>query len=217
MAASGQKRKKMTVNKVIRMSYKTLDSCFAKAATAGVLSLVLLMPGLLSASELRLHYQALEKLLRRQVFTESGRHYLIGNLGSRCTYAYLANPRVTPQADRLRITADFRGRAAATLLGECVGPAEAFNVSATGVPVYRQGVLRLNDVKVDHSNPLYADLIRAFLESLQYSLVEEVQKLAQQVSGTGGYEMRVPTLSVHTVRVGVEAIVFSFDIAVQVR
>ncbi len=115
------------------------------------------------------------------------------------------------------MTANFSGRAAATLLGECVGPAEAFRVSATGVPVYRQGVLRLNDVKVDHANPLYADLIRAFLESLQYSLVEDVQQLAQQVSETGEYEMRVPTLSVHTIRVGAEAIVFSFDIAVQVR
>ena len=52
---------------------------------------------------------------------------------------------------------------------------------------------------------------------LQYSLVEEVQKLAQQVSETGDYEMRVPTLSVNAIRVGVEAIVFSFDIAVQVR
>jgi hypothetical protein len=199
------------------MSYKTLDFCFAKAATVGVLIFVLLMPGLLSASELRLHYQALENLLRRQVFTESGRHYLIGNLGSRCTYAYLENPRMMAQANRFRITANFSGRAAATLLGECVGPAEAFNVSATGVPVYRQGVLRLNEVKVEHSNPLYADLIRTFLESLQYSLVEEVQKLAQRVSETGDYEMRVPTLSVHAIRVDVEAIVFSFDIAVQVR
>ncbi len=199
------------------MSCKRLGGHYAKSVTVVMLICALLMPGWLSASELRLYYQALDKILRQQVFTESGRHYLIGNLSSRCTYAYLENPRVMAEANRLRMTANFSGRAAATLLGECIGPAEAFRVSATGVPVYKQGMLRLNDVKVEHANRLYADLIRAFLESLQYSLVDEVQQLAQQASEKSNYQIRVPTLSVNAIRVGAEAIVLSFDISVQVR
>ncbi len=91
---------------------KTLDYCFLNVVLAGVFTFVLLTPGLLSASELRVHYQTLEKLLLQQVFNESGRRYLNGDLSSRCNYAYLENPRVMAQADRLRITAHFSARAA---------------------------------------------------------------------------------------------------------
>lgn len=83
----------------------------------------------------------------------------------------------------------------------------------TGVPMYKDGVLYLDNVWLESADQLYSDLIRTFLgdtvtQSLRYPLFEEMQRLTRQASEQDNYEIRVPSLSVEAIRVTPGAIVF---------
>ncbi len=92
----------------------------------------------------------------------------------------------------------------------------------TGVPVYRDGVLRLEQTRLEPADGLYGGLIRAVLgdvleQSLQYPLLQDLQRFVRKVSMQSPYEVRMRDLDVHTVRVEAEAIVFMFDFSMDVK
>lgn len=184
--------------------------------------LALLMPATTVGAELRVYYSALEALLREQVFTDGGRAYVVGDRKTRCNYAYLEKPQVGAQKAQLRVRAHFDSLTALELGGDCVGPAQAFDVSMTGVPVYRDGVLRLEQTQLEPADGLYGGLIRAVLgdaleQSLQYPLLQDLQRFVRKASMQSPYEVRMRDLDVYTIRVEAEAIVFMFDFIMEVK
>lgn len=187
-----------------------------------LLFLVLLMPATTAGAELRVYYSALEALLREQVFTDGGRAYVVGDRKARCRYAYLEKPQVDAHKAQLRVRAHFDSLTALELGGDCVGPVQAFDVSMTGVPVYRDGVLRLEQTQLEPADNLYGGLIRVALEnmleqSLQYPLLQDLQRLVRKASMRSPYEVRMRDLEVHAIRVEAEAIVFMFDFSMDVK
>ncbi|MEE8634818.1 MAG: hypothetical protein V3T12_02280, partial [Acidiferrobacterales bacterium] len=168
------------------------------------------------------YYSALEALLRDQVFTDGGRAYVVGDRKARCNYAYLEKPQVGAHKAQLRVRAHFDSLTALELGGDCVGPVQAFDVSMTGVPVYRDGVLRLEQTQLEPADGLYGGLIRAVLgdaleQSLQYPLLQDLQRFARKASMQSPYEVRMRDLDVHTIRVEAEAIILMFDFSMEVR
>lgn len=196
-------------------------------ATWRVLQILVLIvsasvPRALPGAQLKVHFDAIKRVLMEQVFTDNGRSYLTGDPGSHCNYAFLEHPRVMADGKRLRVTAHFSGRMAVEISGSCVGPGEAFNVSISGVPAYKEGVFYLDEVQIEPSEGFYANLIRAalgdaLLQSLKYPVLEEVRELARQASTQGHYEIHIPSLKVDSIRIEPKAIVFSFDFNVEVR
>jgi hypothetical protein len=90
------------------------------------------------------------------------------------------------------------------------------------VPVYRDGVLRLEQTQLEPADGLYGGLIRAVLgdaleQSLQYPLLQDLQRFARKASMQSPYEVRMRDLNVHTIRVETEAIVLMFDFSMEVR
>lgn len=184
--------------------------------------LALLMPVTTAGAELRVYYSALEALLRDQVFIDGGRAYVVGDRKARCNYAYLEKPQVGAHKAQLRVRAHFDSLTALELGGDCVGPVQAFDVSMTGVPVYRDGVLRLEQTQLEPADGLYGGLIRAVLgdaleQSLQYPLLQDLQRFARKASMQSPYEVRMRDLDVHTIRVEAEAIILMFDFSMEVR
>lgn len=196
---------------------------WCRSIVAGVLILGLSVPAQsLPAAELTVHYTAMRTFLLEQVFTDQGRHYLTGSPRSHCQYAFLTDPRVTAQGERLRITAHLTSRAAVELGDSCFGPQETVEVSVTGIPRYREGTLYLDQVELEAAESLYVEVVQALLgdalsHALRYPLLSEVQTLARQASAQSRYDISVSNLRVDAIRVAPEATVFSFDFRMDVR
>ncbi len=175
-----------------------------------------------SAAEVTVHYQALYKALMQQVFNDGGRHYLYGASDAACQYAYLDKPRVMGVAGRVAITAQFHGRAGAMMLGECVGANDSFEMKMSGVPVYRNGVVSLDQVQLETPNPFYNDLLRAFVagtvaRALRFPLQSEVQKSVVEASKAGPYQLRLASLEVSSIRTEPQGLKVALDFVMDIR
>jgi len=122
-----------------------------------------------SAVELHIQYNALERMLGDQVFTQGGRRYVKNDSRNKCNFAYLEKPQVRGDAGRLQIRARFTGRSALNVFGQCVGIGDAFDVIISATPRYKDGAISLADVTTaaDGKTGYY---IRRVCEALQSSL-----------------------------------------------
>ncbi|BCR06451.1 hypothetical protein DESUT3_35200 [Desulfuromonas versatilis] len=194
--------------------------------SAGLLlacTLLLIHPAPLPAAEARIHYQALRKVLLQQVFKQGGRHFLYGGSDASCRHALLENPVIAAApGGRLRVTAQFRGRAGVELGGECVGATDAFQVVMSGVPVYRSGELLLDQLQVETPRPIYNDLIRGFFRdtlarAFRYPLLSEVRQAAADASRQGPYQVQVAGLEVRSIRPQADALEVVLDFSLNVQ
>lgn len=147
-------------------------------------------------STLVIEHTAIEKSLRQQFFTDKGRFWLTS--AGPCNESWLESPKVTVAGGRLRIGARFSGRMGAQVGEECMGGADAFGVSASGKPFYRDGRLGLQDVRLDSlSNEMYRALLQPVIalmlpKAFDVNLKETV---AQLISGrTAPYDVDIAEL-----------------------
>jgi hypothetical protein len=175
-----------------------------------------------SALEIKIPYPLVQKELERQMFS-AGRSYLSGGPGSSCDYAYLENPRVFPEAGRLAIEATFKGSKAKEVMGRCAGVSKSFNIIISGVPAYRQGVVRFEDPKLQFKNrvadTVFGPLLNAFTKSLDEKLTVPVQADTQQLSQILNqaklqYELKLEKFSVSKIEVLDPHILMKLDFTV---
>jgi len=168
-----------------------------------------------STMRLDIAYSALLKMLHQQIYRQQGRAYMQGGPGSPCTYAYLDQPRVNPQNQRLALTSQFVGRAAVAVSSGCLGTDESrMRVSISGVPQYKNGVIILADPRIAVPEGPYAELIRNYFAAtlaplLRFPLLDEVRnQLAQAGSQTPyHFDLRqfdIPSITVHPDRLRIE-------------
>lgn len=174
-----------------------------------------------SAVELTFHHDVLLRVLRERVFTTQGRAYLQGG-ASDCTYAYLENPGVKGRDGRLQITAHLSTSLGLNVGGECVGGGDSTDVSMTGLPVYRNGVLQLDDVKVESAAAEYTELLQAFFGQnlgslLRYPLSQEIERMLGDVSREGGYKIQIQGLTVSRILVNPSTVTVSIDFGAAVQ
>lgn len=175
-----------------------------------------------AAAELKIAYRAIEKALVSQVFVNDGRKFLIGSPQTPCTQAFLDSPAVAPQGERLQIRARFHSRAGVEISGECVGTGDTFEVWMSGVPAYRDGVLFLDQIRVQTPDKPYGDLARNLLDQtlprlLRYPLLDEVRRKAAAHSRQGPYQVAVSRLAVSTITLGANHISISFDLTLSLN
>ena len=176
------------------------------------------------AVDLRIQFGALERMLTEQAFTQEGRRYVHGSKANKCNFAYLEKPRVRGEGGRLRMQARFTGRSALNVVGQCVGLGDAFDVAILAVPVYRNGTLALQDVKVTSPGKT-GYYIRRVCEALQASLARDFQypldgvarELLESARGPDGYQREVRRFSVPAIRVSDDALVLQVDFELTVK
>ena len=183
------------------------------------LVLVLLIASQARAVELHIQFGALERMLGEQVFTEEGRRYVRGDKSNRCNFAYLESPKIESDGGRLRIRAKFTGRSSLSVLGQCVGMGDAFQVIVTAKPVYKEGRLRLQEV-VAASDGKTGFYIRRVCTGLQTSLERDfaypLEAEAKRLLEEGG-KREVRGFKVPDVRVSVDSLVLSVDFELRVK
>jgi hypothetical protein len=157
-------------------------------------------------------------MLAEQVFTEEGRRYVKGDRKNRCNFAYLESPKIESDGERLRIRAKFTGRSSLNVLGQCVGLGDAFNVTVTARPAYKDGNLRLQDVSAaaDRTGFYIRRVCAALSGSLgsdfKYPLEAEAKRLLEE-----GGKREVHAFKVPDVRVRGDALVLAVDFELRVK
>lgn len=138
------------------------------------------------AASLELRYDALERIVAEQLFTQEGRRYVRGSQATKCQFAYLEAPHVSADNGRLRVTAKFSGRSALDLLGHCVGMGDSFDLTVTASPIPRNGAVALKDVKVTTVRDSYyirrvrAALADSIAKGFKIDVLDQARKLLEQ-------------------------------------
>jgi hypothetical protein len=174
-----------------------LRNCSKTGRAVALLGVVLFAATAWSAdSTLVIENTAIEKKLREQFFTDKGRYWL--NNVDTCNQSWLESPKVTASAGRLRIGVFFSGRVGASVGGQCRGGADAFNVTASGKPFFRDGRLGVEDIRIDSiSKEIYRPLLQPVFSSmvpkaLDVNLKETV--VALMAGRTAPYEVQINEL-----------------------
>jgi hypothetical protein len=188
-----------------------------RVAVPGVL-LLALWASSARAVELHIRFDALERMLTEQVFTQEGRRYVKGGKNTRCNFAYLEKPQVHGENGKLFIRAKFSGQTSLNMLGQCVGLGDAFDVLIAATPQYRDGDLRLQEVKVasDHKTGYY---IRRVCSALETSLARDfrypLEVEAHKTLESPNRELR--KFAVPEIRVTNDALVLVIDFELMVK
>lgn len=174
-----------------------------------------------AASDVRVGYAALQRLLAEQAFSPEGRRYVKGSAATRCSFAYLEHPLVDAQDGRLRVRARFSGRSALNVLGACVGLGDSFDVLITARPEYRGGAVVLADVRVETpTHGFYASRVcRSLADSLPqqfaYPILQEARRAIETTSGDA-YPRKLTRFEVRQIAIRPEALVLSVDLEITV-
>jgi hypothetical protein len=192
--------------------------------------LVALLAALLScveparAVELHLRFEALERLLSQQVFTQEGRRYVHGSATAKCNFAYLEKPHVDGADGQLRIHARFTGRSALNMFGQCVGLGDAFDMTVTAIPVYKDGNIGLKNVTAvsDNKHGYYIRLVcDAMAESLRrdfkYPIATAAKAALEDPGAQPGYPRELHDFKVTDISVSKDALVIAVDFNLTVK
>lgn len=201
------------------MACENMESVRIRLVTA-----LLLLPPCARAVELHLQFGALERMLADQLFTQEGRRYVHGNQKTRCNFAYLEHPRIQGDAGRLRIHAQFTGRSAMNVFGQCVGLGDAFDLTILATPQFRDGNIGLKDVTVasDGKTSFYIRRVCAAIAAslgrdFRYPMASETQKLLEDPGVHPGYKRDLRNFTVPEIRVTGDALVLVIDFQLTIR
>lgn len=198
-----------------------MSSLIRLAAVCAVLTLV--RPAHASV-ELAVHFSVIEQLVSRELFLQDGRKYVRGSPGSRCSFAYLAQPRIAGSAGKLAISAHFTGRSAVDVLGQCIGLGDDFDLVVFAVPYYRQGRLAFKEVSVaTHSkDTFYTRRVRkalseSFERDITYAIEDQARKTLEQPQPGAFYGQKLSDFQVSRVTITADALVLSLDFRLAVK
>lgn len=178
-------------------------------------------------AELELRYQAIERVIADQLFSQEGRLYVRGNKATKCKFAYLESPHVGAVDGRLRVTARFSGRTALDMFGGCVGLGDSFDFTLLAVPVVKKGALAFNEVVV--STPRDSFYIRrvrqaltgSFSRDFKIEVREQARHLLEQAPAPGSpkplFQEELASFDLRDVRVQPDAVVLVMDFRLVVK
>lgn len=126
-----------------------------------------------AAVEIILERTAVQVLLNRALF--NGPHQRM-YLNSNPCYAYLENPTVRLMGGRLLISGHLSSRVGIEAGDSCIGFGLASDFMVSGKPAFENGVLILEDLRVDEVNDRWTDLFhRALLPRLPKAIQFDLQ------------------------------------------
>jgi hypothetical protein len=182
-----------------------------KAQAAGIFLFLAAVPSF--AAEIELRFDALERIIAEQVFTQDGRKYVRGTPATRCQFAYLEKPRIGNENGLLRVSARFSGRTALDLFGGCIGLGDSFDLSIAATPVVRNGAMGFKDVKVTTNKESYyirrvrVALTQSFSQDVKIEVKDQARKILEQTREGATYKAEMASFDLTEVRVKPDALV----------
>lgn len=165
------------------------------------------------AAEIELRFDALERIISEQVFTQDGRKYVRGTPATKCQFAYLEKPRIGAENGLLRVSARFSGRTALDLFGGCIGLGDSFDLSIAATPVVRNGAMGFKDVNVSTTKDSYyirrvrAALTQSFSKDVKIEVKDQARKILEQTREGASYKAEMASFDLMQVRVNPDALV----------
>lgn len=182
-----------------------------RAQAAGIVLFLAAIPSF--AAEIELRFDALERIISEQVFTQDGRKYVRGTPATKCQFAYLEKPRIGAENGLLRVSARFSGRTALDLFGGCIGLGDSFDLSIAAAPVVRNGAMGFTDVKVSTTKDSYyirrvrAALTQSFAKDVKIEVKDQARKILEQTREGATYKAEMASFDLTQVRVNPDALV----------
>lgn len=179
------------------------------------------------AAEIELRFEALERIVAAQLFTQDGRHYVRGNRSARCQFAYLEAPRIDSDNGRLRVRARFSGRSALDVFNRCVGLGDSFDLTLTAAPASRNGAIVLRDVNVSTPRDSYyirhvrAALAQSISKDFKIDVRDQARSLLEQHADTAPpdplYKQELAAFDLGEIRVTPDALVLVVEFRLVVK
>jgi hypothetical protein len=169
------------------------------------------------AADIELRFDALERIISEQVFTQDGRKYVRGTPTTRCQFAYLEKPRIGSDNGLLRVSARFSGRTAFDLLGGCIGLGDSFDLTIVAGTTVRNGAMGFKDVKVTATKNSYyirrvrSALTQAFAKDVKIEVKDQARKILEQAREGASYKVEMASFDLTDVRVKPDALVLVID------
>jgi hypothetical protein len=186
-----------------------------RARAAGIFLFLAAVPSF--AAEIELRFDALERIISEQVFTQDGRKYVRGTPATRCQFAYLEKPHVGADNGLLRVRARFSGRTALDLFGGCIGLGDSFDLTIVAAPVVRNGAMGFKDVNVSTTKDSYyirrvrAALKQSFSKDVKIEVKDQARKILEQTREGASYKAEMSSFDLTEVRVKPDALVLVVD------
>ena len=178
----------------------------------------------LGAVELSILYPALERILAQQLFTQEGRRYFRGSKATKCSFAYLENPKIGAENDRLRVQAHFSGRSAADFFGRCIGVGDAFDLVIRALPFYRDGVIGFRELQVEspgrdgfYIRRVRAAMAQSLARDFEYRLYDETKRVLEEKRPGAPYLQRVQNFNVPKIRLTPQALIVTLEFGLAVQ
>jgi hypothetical protein len=171
------------------------------------------------AAEIVLESTAIEKILKRDVFDAQGQYHLVEPTA--CTYSYLERPQVTLGAGRLRIKSHLRSSLAAEVGDQCVGGGDAFYVTVSGRPAFKNDRLLVEDIRLDDVSDLaWRALLEVFMKRaaprvLEINLREALEHMLAQ--SNPAYQVVVEKIVVTKILAEENRLRATFDFVMRAR
>ncbi len=173
---------------------------------------------------LELHFSVLENALARQAFTVEGRRYVKGSKDTKCSFAYLANPKIGSSNGQITVKTRFSGRSAVDVFNRCIGLGDEFDVTIYATPFYKRGNLALKDVTVSTSgkDSLYIRRVRqALAESIgkdfSYPLEQAARAILEEQRPGVEHRRSMSDFAVYRVTITEQALVLTLDFRLSVK
>jgi len=182
-----------------------------RAQAAGIF-LFLLAGVPLFAADIELRFDALERIISEQVFTQDGRKYVRGTPATKCQFAYLEKPHIGADNGLLRVSARFSGRTALDVFGGCIGLGDSFDLTIAASPVVRSGAMGFKDVKVTTTKDSYyirrvrAALTQSFAKDVKIEVKDQARKILEQTREGASYKAELASFDLTEVRVNPDAL-----------
>jgi len=182
-----------------------------RAQAAGIFLFLAAVPSF--AADIELRFDALERIISEQVFTQDGRKYVRGTPATKCQFAYLEKPRIGADNGLLRVSARFSGRTALDLFGGCIGLGDSFDLTIVAAPVVRNGAMGFKDVKVTTTKDSYyirrvrAALTQSFAKDVKIEVKDQARKILEQTREGASYKAEMASFDLTEVRVRPDALV----------
>jgi hypothetical protein len=176
------------------------------------------------AVELHVQFGALERMLSQTVFTQDGRRYVHNDKTNKCNFAYLEKAQVRGDAGKLRIHAQFTGRSALSIAGQCVGLGDAFDLFILATPQYRDGNLLLGNVTVSSEGKtgyyirrVCAAMGSSLARDFRYPIAPEFQKALEDPVIQPSYPRQLRKFQISEIRVSPDELVLVIDFELTVK
>lgn len=175
------------------------------------------------AADIELRFDALERIIAQQVFTQDGRKYVRGTPATKCQFAYLETPRIGENQGSLRVSARFSGRAALGVLGGCIGLGDSFDLTITAAPIVRNGAIGFKDVNVTTTKDSFyirrvrTALTQAFAKDVKIDVKDQARKILEQNREGASYKVEMASFDLNEVRVKPDALVLVIDFRLVVQ